>query len=198
MRYDGWKVRGITGDGIWLWLIVGVLMLNMSCSDRQPEAVSRFREGDPFPALVLTRLDGGQVSFEKFNDKVVLLNIWATWCAPCRKELPSLERLSKVLDAKRFTVIGLSIDNDDHVVREYLIDKGIGLTSYIDEDASIATDVLGVTKYPDTFVIAPGGRFVYHVVGDREWDTPAMEAALEEVYRGSSASLKKVSAARHE
>ena len=69
MRYDGWKVRGITGDGIWLWLIVGVLMLNMSCSDRQPEAVSRFREGDPFPALVLTRLDGGQVSFEKFNDK---------------------------------------------------------------------------------------------------------------------------------
>lgn len=142
----------------------------------------------------MATLDGGTETLDAFGDRVVVLNVWATWCAPCRKELPSLERLSKRLDPERFAVIGLAVDEDDHTVREYLLDKGIGLTSFIDPERRIARDLLGVQVYPDTFVIAPGYRYVHHVVGDRDWDTPQMVAALEAVQAGQGAAKLRAAA----
>ncbi len=175
-------------------MLAVAIFAGTACTESPAPVPVKWVEGDLLPPFLMETLDGGKVSLEAYGNRVVLLNVWATWCAPCRKELPSLQRLSERLDPERFAVVGLAVDSDDHQVREYLLDKGIGLTSFIDRDRNIARDMLGAKVYPDTFVIAPGYRYVHHVVGDRVWDTPQMVAALEAVYAGQGAANLRAAA----
>ncbi len=160
-------------------MVCGVLALTAAgvggCS--QP-ATKNLVTGQPFPAITLTRLDGTTRTLDAYRGKLVVLNVWATWCGPCRRELPSLEHLSKVLDPRRFAVVAMSVDSDPVPVHEYLLDNGITLPSYIDKDARIAEGVFGVRGFPDTFIIGPDGRLLAQVFGDRKWDDPAVIEAL--------------------
>jgi len=171
-------------------LVCGVLALAAAgvggCS--QP-VTKHLITGQPFPAITLTHLDGTPRSMDAYRGKLVIFNVWATWCGPCRRELPSLEHLSKVLDPARFAVVAMSVDSDPVSVREYLLDKGITLTSYIDKGARIAEDVFGVRGFPDTFIIGPDGRLLAQVFGDRTWDDPAVIAALRAANAGKRFSI---------
>lgn len=124
-----------------------------------------------FPELQLTSLKGEAASTAQFAGKVIVLNVWATWCAPCRKELPSLQRLSEKLDPQFFAVVGMSIDADDHVVREFLIERKITFTNLQDADMRVAREVLGVSAYPSTYLITAGGVVQRVVRGAQEWDS---------------------------
>ena len=149
-----------------IYPVLAVLtLLAVGCSQEIPP--DRLKEGTPFPPVVFETLDGLPVPLAGYRGKVVVLNVWATWCRSCRKELPSLDGLRKQLDHRRFAVIGLSVDDDPHRVREYLIERSVKLTSYIDRDMNIARQSLGITVYPDTFVIDPGGVLVRRFVGER-------------------------------
>ncbi len=149
--------------------------------------------GEPFPSLKVTSLDGEVLPLAAARGKLVVLNIWATWCGPCRKELPSLQRLSQTLDARRFEVLGVALDEDAHVVREYLIDKGVSYPNWLDPALKAADDVLGITAYPYTFFISPEGRLLGRVVGLAEWDDPKVIRALEAAYRGDTSGLATLS-----
>jgi thiol-disulfide isomerase/thioredoxin len=169
------------------WAIVVICML-AGCSHSKPP--DRLTEGQPFPPLTLSDLDGGKVPLSSFQGKLVVLNVWATWCPPCRKELPSLQRLSRTLNEQRFAVVGLSLDQDEVAVREYLIDKGVTYANFMDRDMAIAKNVLGMKAYPDTFFIGPDGILLGRVVGAVQWDDPHMVQALEAAYRGDGKSLR--------
>ena len=169
----------------WLMLLLGMLA---GCSESKPP--DRLVDGQPFPPLSLVGIDGDKVPLSTFRGKLVVLNVWATWCPPCRKELPSLQRLSHVLDEGRFAVIGLSLDQDDVLVREYLIDKKVTYTNFMDRDMSVANEVLGMNVYPDTFFISPDGVFLGRVVGATQWDDPRVVQALEAAYNGDATNLK--------
>jgi len=148
--------------------------------------------GGAFPSLVLSGLDGSRLALDDYRGKLVILNIWATWCAPCRTELPSLDRLAVRLDGRRFAVIGLSVDSDRDIAREYLRDQGIHLRSYIDPDQKISRTILGVRVYPDTLVISPGGKFLRRFVGAHRWDDPQMIRALQAAAAGNTALLASI------
>lgn len=171
-------------------LVCGVVALAAAgvggCS--QP-ATRNLVTGQPFPDITLTHLDGTPRSMNAYRGKLVIFNVWATWCGPCRRELPSLERLSKVLDPKRFAVVAMSVDTDPVPVREYLLDKGITLTSYIDKGARIAEDVFGVRGFPDTFIIGPDGRLLAQVFGDRKWDDPEVIEILRSAHPGERLAI---------
>jgi len=171
---------------LFLGLVVSVVLF--ACSQAPPP--DGLREGSLFPSLILTRLDGEEVSIDSFRGKFVVLNIWATWCAPCRRELPSLERLHHLIDPKRFVIVGLSVDNDILQAREYLIDKHITFASYIDQDMKLATDIFGIRIYPDTLLISPQGVLLRRIAGEREWDDPKIIKALEEAYEGNNEMLR--------
>jgi len=171
---------------------VGLLLLGAAvaglggCS----QAVTRnLVTGRMFPDITLTRLNGATTPFTDYRGKLVVLNVWATWCGPCRRELPSLEHLHKLLDPARFAVIALSVDSDDYVVHEYLRDRRITLTSYIDKDTRIADGVFGVRVYPDTFVIGPHGRLLGQYAGGRRWDSPKVVAAIRAARNGKPLAL---------
>ena len=88
--------------------------------------------------------------------------------------MPSLDRLSRRLDSKNFLVVGLSVDTDDHVVREFLIERKVSFSNYMDPTMEVANQVFGIRAFPSTFVFGPDGRLLEVIEGWREWDTPNM------------------------
>jgi thiol-disulfide isomerase/thioredoxin len=171
------------------WAVVLICAL-AGCSKSKPP--DQLVMGQAFPALSLQGIDGKQIPLAAFRGKLVVLNVWATWCPPCRKELPSLQRLSRSLDGKRFVIVGLSLDQDNVAVREYLHDRGVTYVNFLDRDLDIAKNVLGMKAYPDTFFIGPDGTLLGRVVGAIDWDNSRMLQALEAAYRGDSNSLRNL------
>lgn len=177
----------------WCGAVVLILMLG-ACDSVPPPLTDRLRYDRPMPELQLTSLDGGSASLAAYRGKLVVLNIWATWCEPCRRELPNLQALSESLDPARFVVLGLAEDDDPHLVREYLNDKGVRFTSYVDPGRALATHVLGVQVFPYTLLIAPDGTFIERVPGPREWQQPEVRQRLERAFAGDYAALRKATA----
>lgn len=130
----------------------------------------------PAPELQFTDGDGKTRTLVEFKGKVVLLNIWATWCAACRKEMPTLDRLQATLGGPDFEVVPLSIDNKGmEAVVKFYAEIGIQhLGRYV---APSSTDVMGklaVFGIPATYLISKQGQILAHKDGPAEWDTPDM------------------------
>jgi len=125
---------------------------------------------------------GETLDISAWRGKVVLLNIWATWCVPCREEMPTLDRLQKQLGGKHFEVAALSIDQGGvEKVRKFYNQINIDqLKIYVDDSMS-ATRSLGVIGIPATLLLAPDGQELGRFVGPADWDNPKMISFLESV-----------------
>lgn len=168
---------------------LGLCLIVFSCTSAT-EPTRTLVPGQRVPAIPLLDLEGSQTSLSAFSGKVVVLNVWATWCAPCRRELPSLERMKNKLDPEHFAVVALSVDSDEHIVREYLRDKQITLVSYLDRDGALATSVLEVNSFPDTLIISREGILLARIAGEREWDQPQIIEAIQHLSSGDFSKLK--------
>ena len=121
---------------------------------------------------------GRATTLADYRGRVVLLNLWATWCEPCRVEMPSLERLSRKLGGSGFTVVAVSIDEDgDSVVAAFA--RGLGLTFDILHDQSGAMkQTYQATGVPESWLISPDGVIIKKVIGASEWDGPVNETLV--------------------
>ncbi len=143
--------------------------------------------------LTFETFDGAVEQMSKYAGKTVLLNVWSAWCAPCRAELPALQRLSEALDPDRVVVLGLSIDEDGDFVREYLRDIGVRYANYIDGTGREAQDALEIDVVPQTFVIDPEGVIRERFAGYVDWDDPKVrEEAGVLARRGSAETARRV------
>ena len=138
-------------------------------------------EGQTVPKPLLDIISSSSVAAQSLQGKMLVLNIWATWCPPCRREMPSLNRLSSLLDPKRFSVVGISIDADTLLVSEFLLKNGIGFSNINDPGGKVMRQ-LGLQVYPETFVIAPDRTLVRRMSGWHEWSSPDMVASIEALY----------------
>lgn len=145
------------------------LLLLGGCGD---ETAPQRGAGPRIEGLILERLDGGAEAIEDYRGKLVVLNVWATWCPPCRREMPGLEKLARELDPERFAVIGLAIDESPPLVREYLRQKGLTFARHIDRGGNATHQRMDLSAVPTTVVIAPDGRVVWSVAGERDWGDP--------------------------
>ncbi|MEO5326459.1 redoxin family protein [Mesorhizobium sp. CC13] len=123
--------------------------------------------------------DGRSKTLADFSDKIVLLNIWATWCISCRKEMPTLDRLQTELGGADFEIVALSIDRaGPDAVKKFYIEIGIAhLALYIDASSEVMF-ALGVVGLPTTLLIDREGREIGRLIGPAEWDTPEMVAFI--------------------
>lgn len=120
-----------------------------------------------------------------------MINVWATWCAPCRHEMPSLQRLANQLGRERLELVGLSVDTDEHVVREYLIENKIHFPSFLDINFASANGVFGIRVFPSTFFLSPEGTLLKVVEGWRDWDSQEMVAEIRGLLPASPGAMKK-------
>ena len=135
---------------------------------------------------------GRPTTLADYQGKVILLNIWATWCAPCRVEMPSLERLHKKFAGTDFRVVAVSVDGDPFHLEDseappgiMAFANGLGLTFDILHDPSGAIRANYQTyAVPESFVIDREGIIVKKVIGAAEWDGPVTETLIERLTHG--------------
>ncbi len=164
-------------------LAVALLTVSLAACDKPAAPAAHLVEGQAFPSSMLDFIPGRNGAPRTLDGRMVVLNIWATWCAPCRREMPALDRLSKSLDPARFVVIGLSTDDDAFLVSEFLGQNGIGFPNFLDRNGKLSRQ-LGLRFYPETFVIAPDRTLLRRMTGLHDWDSPDMVATLERLYAG--------------
>ena len=155
-----------------------VLLLMLAALPSAAAENPNFVLTDPPKALPDVRLvdgEGRNRALADFKGKVVLLNVWATWCVPCRKEMPTLDRLQSAHGGADFQVVALSIDRQGlDVVRKFYGEIGIKhLDMHVDSSGKAARE-LGAVGLPTTLLIDRAGREIRRLVGPAEWDTPEM------------------------
>lgn len=130
------------------------------------------------PDFVVEDLDGNAVRLSNFRGKVVFLNVWTTWCEPCRAEMPSMEALYRRMPEEGFAMLAVSADADGReVVEPFVRDLGLTMPVLLDVDGQVPGRY-GVTGYPETFIIDRNGTVVSHEIGPRDWNDPRYERAL--------------------
>jgi thiol-disulfide isomerase/thioredoxin len=154
-------------------------------------AAFNFAASEPRPVPELTFFDeaGNEVTLADFAGDVVVLNLWATWCAPCRREMPSLDRLQAALGEDGLTVIALSLDRGDVAkVRAFFEELEIAnLAIYRDPQARAGRE-LGAPGLPTTIVIDRTGQEVGRLLGPAEWDSEEALALLRDLAAPSGAA----------
>ena len=130
------------------------------------------------PELALSDVDGKPVKLSELRGRVVVVNFWATWCPPCRKELPSLGRLQKLFKPEQLRVLAVNIGEDEETVFGFLPDPPF--TILLDQK-SATLRTWQVKGLPSTFVVDREGRIVLRAVGGREFDDAATVARLREL-----------------
>jgi thiol-disulfide isomerase/thioredoxin len=133
----------------------------------------------PAPALVFTTRDGVQKQLADFKGKLVLVNLWATWCAPCVEEMPSLDRLQAKLGDK-LTILAISEDRQgEKVVSPFLAKIGIQHLAIFLDPKSAATNEFGAQGLPTSYLIARDGTIIGKEEGGATWDSGEMIAKLQ-------------------
>lgn len=147
---------------------------------------SRFPEpGKPMPDFAYPSLSGDTVRLSEQRGRVVLVNIWATWCPPCRKEMPSMQRLYEAYRDSGFTVLAISIDADTIPVRPFVEELELTFPILLDPAISIQ-DLYGTTGVPESFVVDSRGRLVLRRLGADDWFSDANRSLISTLVRGGN------------
>jgi len=160
-------------------------------------AATRFAVADPFselgvdtpkvrvaaPPFSLNKLGGGEVSLKGLNGRVILLNFWATWCAPCREEMPAMQRLWERYRAQGLVIVAVATDKGDRKSVAAFVDKlALSYPIALDPQGSVRNryEVVGL---PMSYLIGRDGKISARVIGIRTWDSPQAYALVEHLLR---------------
>ena len=132
------------------------------------------------PKLAGTDIQGKPFDLEQLRGRVVLVNFWATWCEPCRDELPSLERLQRARADKPFDVVGVNFGEQPERIRTFLEREFVELRVVLDRDKEAAAR-WKAGGLPMTFLVDARGRVRYQVFGERKWDDAASLAVVDKL-----------------
>lgn len=140
-------------------------------------------ENHAAPEVNVIGLNGAPLKLTDLKGKVVMLNFWATWCPPCREEIPSLIALGKKMEGKPFQLVAVSIDEGGKpAIESFFHSSGFALPAYTDPE-SRAAKTYGITGVPETFIINKSGIIVKKIIGPLSWDSPEVITFLEELMK---------------
>lgn len=166
------------------WIAVGIIVLLLGAALGAgvllSDDIMRVEVGGEAPAFTVVDLATNKpVSLADYRGQVVLLNLWATWCAPCRIEMPSMQRLYERLGDDGLNILAVSVDaGDPQIVREFADELGLTFPILHDQTQEIET-TYQTTGLPETFLIDRQGVIVYWAIGPEEWDNPAHVARIQ-------------------
>jgi thiol-disulfide isomerase/thioredoxin len=138
------------------------------------------QEKKPAPEIsVIAIATGASLKLSELKGKVVLLNFWATWCPPCREEIPSMMKLVSAMNGKPFQMVAVSIDEGGKAdIEAFFKQSGFMLPTYLDPTGA-SSKAYGITGVPESFVIDKQGVIVKKVIGGLAWDSPEVASFLD-------------------
>jgi thiol-disulfide isomerase/thioredoxin len=170
----------VTGIGREISVFTQGALLKAGIMDVRPEIDASSKQTFDYD-FTLIDLDGKKVSMKDLKGKVIFLNLWATWCGPCRVEMPSIQNLYKTVDKDRVAFVMLSLDqeNQKHRIEQFINDKKFTFPVY--QPASPLPKLLRVNTIPTTFIIGPDGKVASKKTGMANYDTEEMRSFLKEL-----------------
>jgi peroxiredoxin len=158
--------------------VLVILLLNQKSLFFKSEKQGSLAIGLPAPDFTFPGLDGKMVSLSDYRGKVVLVNIWATWCPPCVEEMPSMEKLYQKLKGKDFEILAVSIDSlGVKAVAPFMKKHKLTFPALIDSAGTLRTSYR-TTGIPESFIIDKDGILVEKIIGPRDWTRPAILSFL--------------------
>ncbi len=143
------------------------------------------RRGPVAPDFTLTGLDGRSVSLSDHKGKVVIVNIWATWCPPCIAETPSLDKFYKMMKDEDFALLAVSVDEDgENAVKPFMKRKNLSFPVLLDPDNRVAR-MYGSRKVPESFIIRKDGTIDNKIAGAIDWTTPELIEYIHKLLKES-------------
>lgn len=153
-------------------------------SEAPPDPI---RPGQPAPGFDLPLLTGdASISLESLRGRVVLLNFWATWCAPCEAEMPAMQRLHAALAGPDFELVAISVDTGREEVEKFRERLALSFPIALDPEKRISVQYQSY-RYPESYLIDRDGRILSRYIGPRDWDSPAYVDRIRRVIAGGGA-----------
>jgi thiol-disulfide isomerase/thioredoxin len=139
------------------------------------------KDGVQASDFTLDALQGGRVSLSSYRGKLVFLNFWATWCPPCRSEMPSMQALYEKLQARGFVIVAVDLAEGKQVVAEYIKSNKLTFPVLLDATGEVG-GTYGAQSIPTTYIIDREGRVLGRGIGAQwKWDSPEMVALFEKL-----------------
>ncbi len=157
--------------------LVAALALVGSLSAKAPQPLAEVPGRPQAPDFDLKDPQGKPIRLADFSRKPLIVNFWATWCPPCREEMPSLQRAYQTLAKEGIGLVAINVGEDADTIARYLSAERLDLPAPMDESSQVAASY-PMRGLPTTFVIDPQGRLAYVATGGREWDHPDLLAQV--------------------
>jgi thiol-disulfide isomerase/thioredoxin len=141
------------------------------------QALLKPGDGAQAAALKLKDLEGREHALEAYRGKVVLVNFWATWCEPCKEEMPSIERLRRSLEGRPFAVLAVNLAEPDARVQAFLAKVPLGFPVLMDREAA-AAKAWRARMLPATFIVGADGRLRYSYIGELDWSREPVRSQI--------------------
>lgn len=133
--------------------------------------------GQTRPEFAMMDIDGNIRNIKDWDGQVVLLNFWATWCPPCRAEMPSMQRAWEQLEKEGILMLGINVGEDEDTIFQFTANYPVEFPLLMDQDSRVINQ-WPVRGLPTTFVVSPEGKTTYRAIGGREWDDPDLLAMV--------------------
>jgi len=155
------------------WLVMGLVLVAIGAAAwfTLPDPIGKVSEGQIAPDFVLNDMNGKPQHLPR--GKVVLLNFWATWCPPCREEMPSMIKMYKSLASRGLMVVAASVDKNEKQLAGFVREYEIPFEVLKDNTQKVSRSY-GVVRYPETFLIDRTGKVRYHLIGAVKWTDPSV------------------------
>jgi thiol-disulfide isomerase/thioredoxin len=168
-HYRAWR-----GPCIVMTILTGLLLSEpVFCGELIP-----FSQNPETPPLELPDLSGQQHNISDYQGKVVLVNFWASWCQPCLREMPSMQRLHQAMHGRPFSILAVDVEESKSKVWRFKKLLNITFTTLLDSKGAVAKD-WGIQIYPTSYLIDSEGRIRYGVQGALEWDSEEVKQLIE-------------------
>ena len=141
----------------------------LSIAQQAGKGLTQLPDRPQAPDFVLTDIDGNQYRLSDYRGQVVITNFWATWCPPCRAEMPSMQRAWDQLEKEGILMIGINVGEDEDTIFQFTASYSVDFPLLMDQDSNVINQ-WPVRGLPTTFVVGPEGKIIYRAIGGREWD----------------------------
>jgi thiol-disulfide isomerase/thioredoxin len=165
--------------------LFGLAGCNRDKSGGKPAAkpASSAVEGAMAPDFTVKDLEAKEQKLSALKGKVVMVNFWATWCPPCKEEIPSMMKLNQSMAGKPFQMLAISVDEGGKAAVEGFFKKsGLSLPVYLDSDGAVSRSY-GTTGVPETFIVDKNGLIQKKIVGGMDWSSPDVIAYMDELLK---------------
>ena len=156
-----------------LLALATVFTLNTVVAEQQAQLLHEVPEQPAAPDFSIKDIDGAVHTLSAYRGKVVIVNFWATWCPPCREEMPSMERAWQKLRQEDIVMLAVNVGEDEDTIFQFTASYPVEFPLLLDRESAVIGN-WPVRGLPTTFVIDPQGKIVYRAIGGRDWSTPGV------------------------